>query len=103
MATKVYETEKVSLYSGKELNLRPLKIAVLRDFMVKFEDLGDVADDSAKSLDVIIDCVQIAMRQYAPELSEDRDALEDEIDLPTAYKIIEVGSGIKLNDDDPNQ
>ena len=103
MATKVYETEKVSLYSGKELNLRPLKIAVLRDFMTKFEDLSGVSDDSAKSLDVIIDCVQIAMRQYAPELSEDRDALEDEIDLPTAYKIIEVGSGIKLNDDDPNQ
>jgi hypothetical protein len=103
MATKVYETEKVSLYSGKELNLRPLKIAVLRDFMTKFEDLSGVSDDSAKSLDVIIDCVQIAMRQYAPELSEDREALEDEIDLPTAYKIIEVGSGIKLNDDDPNQ
>ena len=53
-------------------------------------------------MDVIIDCVQIAMRQYAPELADDREALEDEVDLPTAYRIIEVGSGIKLDDDDPN-
>ena len=102
MATTVYETQKVKLFSGKELTLRPLKIAVLRDFMGRFDDLGEVADDSSKSLDVIIDCVQIAMRQYAPELADDREALEDEVDLPTAYKIIEVGSGIKLNDDDPN-
>lgn len=102
MATKVYETKKVTLFNGKELELRPLKISVLRDFMTRFDDLQGVSDDSAKSLDVIIDCVQIAMRQYAPELSDNREALEDEVDLPTAYKIIEVGSGIKLDDDDPN-
>ena len=102
MATKVYETKKVTLFNGKELELRPLKIAVLRDFMVRFDDLSEVSDDSSKSLDVIIDCVQIAMRQYAPELADDREALEDEVDLPTAYRIIEVGSGIKLDDDDPN-
>lgn len=102
MATKVYETKKVTLFNGKELELRPLKISVLRDFMARFDDLNEVSEDSSKSLDVIIDCVQIAMRQYAPELADDRAVLEDEVDLPTAYRIIEVGSGIKLDDDDPN-
>lgn len=103
MATKVYETETVTLFSGKELTLRPLKISVLRDFMKEFEKIAEVMSDNTKSIDVIIDCVAIAMRQYDSELANNREALEDELDLPTAYKIIEIGAGIKLNDDDPNQ
>jgi hypothetical protein len=38
------------------------------------------------------------MQQYSPELSTDRKKLEDVIDLPTVYKIIEIASGVKLND-----
>ena len=102
MATTIYEQEKVKLFSGKELTLRPLKISVLRDFMKEFENIGEAASDNVQSLEVVMNCVQIAMRQYAPELSEDRESLEDEIDLPTAYKVIEVGSGIKLTDDEGN-
>jgi len=102
MATAVYEQEKVKLFSGKEITLRPLKISVLRDFMKEFENIGEAASDNVQSLEVVMNCVQIAMRQYAPELSEDRESLEDEIDLPTAYKVIEVGSGIKLTDDEGN-
>lgn len=104
MATKVYETDNVTLFSGKKLSLRPLKISILRDFMTKFEEIGAAAADNAKSMDVIVDCVAIAMRQYDPALAEDKVALEDEIDLPTAYKIIEVAAGIKMGDDDnPNR
>jgi hypothetical protein len=103
MATKVYETDNVTLFSGKKVSLRPLKISILRDFMAEFEKIGVAATDNAASMDVIVDCVAIAMRQYDPALAEDKTALEDEIDLPTAYKIIEVAAGIKLGDDaDPN-
>ncbi len=104
MATKVYNTETIELFSGKEITLRPLKISVLRDFMSRFESLGDVAEDNNDSMDVIVDCIAIAMRQYDSELSDKheggRDALEDELDLPTAYKIIEIASGIKMGDDE---
>lgn len=104
MATEVFETQKVTLTSGKTLELKPLKIKILREFMKEFEDLPAVMNDNVGSIDVIMKCVAVAMKQYAPELAEDTDLLEDEFDLPTAYKVIEVGSGIKLSgdDDDPN-
>ncbi len=78
--------------------MRPLKIALLREFMDKFNNLGDIATDNNKSMDLLVDCVQIAMKQYEPKLSEDKKTLEDILDLPTVYKIIEVASGMKLND-----
>jgi len=41
----------------------------------------------------LLDCVQIAMKQYKPELSENKESLEDLLDLPTVYEIIEAASG----------
>jgi hypothetical protein len=38
------------------------------------------------------------MKQYKPELAEDLAKLEDVLDLPTVYQIIEAASGIKLQD-----
>mgnify|MGYP000958348565 CR=1 FL=1 len=102
MATKVYSTEEVELFSGKKLTLRPLKISILRQFMTEFDKIAESLNDSTKSIDALIDCVVVAMKQYDPELADNREELEDELDLPTVYKIIEVGSGIKLNDDEPN-
>jgi hypothetical protein len=39
------------------------------------------------------------MKQYSPELSEDRIRLEDVIDLPSVYKVVEAASGIKFDDE----
>jgi hypothetical protein len=38
------------------------------------------------------------MKQYKPELAGDLAALEENIDLPTVYKIVEEASGIKLQE-----
>lgn len=100
MATKVFETETITLASGKKIELRPLKIKYLREFMKEFENLPGVMNDNVASLDVIMKCVAAAMQQYSPELAADEELLEEEFDLPTAYKIIEIGSGIKMTDDD---
>jgi hypothetical protein len=43
--------------------------------MLKFDELTSVAEDNEKSMDILMDCVQIAMKQYKPELAEDRDQL----------------------------
>jgi hypothetical protein len=64
--------------------------------MKKFEGVGAVAENNEKSMDILMECVQIAMQQYKPELSEDVKKLEEIVDLPTVYKIVEAASGIKL-------
>lgn len=98
MTTTVNETKKVTLLDGTEINVRPLKISLLRDFMKTFEKISDVAEDNDKSMDLLLECVTIALKQYAPELAADAKALEDNLDLPTVYQIVEEASGIKLSD-----
>jgi inhibitor of KinA sporulation pathway (predicted exonuclease) len=96
MATTKTE-QQVTLIDGTVLNVRPLKISLLRDFMSKFEGIAKVSDDNAKSMDLLIECVQIAMKQYMPEIADDRAALEENLDLPTVYKIVEEASGINMS------
>jgi hypothetical protein len=66
--------------------------------MKKFEGIAEVAEDNDKSMSILMDCVQIAMKQYKPELAEDLKALEEILDLPTVYKIVEEASGVKLGE-----
>ncbi len=96
MATDINETKTITLIDNTEISLRPLKISLLREFNKKFEEISKVADDNDKSTTVLLECVQIALKQYKPELAGDRKALEDNIDLPTVYKIIEAASGVNL-------
>jgi hypothetical protein len=67
--------------------------------MKEFQKIGDekISEDNIKSMNLLLDCAAIAMKQYNPDLA-DKAKLEEVIDLPTIYKIIEVASGIKLND-----
>lgn len=99
MATSVYETVEVQLIDGTKISMRPLKISLLRDFMKEFQKIGDedISSDNIKSMDLLLDCAVIAMKQYDEEYA-DKEKLEDVVDLPTIYKIIEVAAGIKLND-----
>jgi len=71
---------------------------LLRPFMKKFEQVAGVAEDNEKSMTLLLECVQIAMEQYSPDLSKDVSKLEEVLDLPTVYKIIEAASGVKLAD-----
>lgn len=98
MATTVHEGTELTLMDDTKITVRPLKISLLRPFLKKFEDIAEVAEDNDKSTTILIECVQIAMKQYKPELAEDISKLEDVLDLPTVYKIIEAASGIKLQD-----
>ena len=98
MATTVHEEKEITLIDGTKVNIRPLKISLLRQFMKKFEGLADVQDDNDKSMTLLIECVQIAMKQYKPELAEDITKLEDLLDLPTVYQVVEAASGVNLSD-----
>jgi hypothetical protein len=96
MATTKYEAQKLTLMDGTEISVRTLKISLLRPFMAKFEGVAAVADNNEKSMTLLVECVQIAMKQYKPELAEDIDKLEELLDLPTVYKIVEAASGTTL-------
>ncbi len=98
MTTTVNENNTITLIDGTEISVRPLKISLLRPFMKKFEGIAGVADDNDKSMNILMECVQIAMQQYKPELASDVSALEDNVDLPTVYKIVEAASGVKLSE-----
>lgn len=97
MTTKVNEEKTVKLLNGEEIAIRPLRISLLREFMKKFEKLSEVADSNDKSISLLIECVQIAMKQYKPELAGDIKALEDILDLPTVYAIVQEASGADIS------
>jgi hypothetical protein len=96
MSTTINEENKIVLIDGTEVSVRPLKISLLRDFMKKFDEISNVAEDNNKSMDVLMQCAQIAMKQYKPEIADDISKLEDLLDLPTVYKVVEAASGINL-------
>ena len=98
MATTVNEEKTVTLIDGTKIKVRPLKISLLRPFMKKFEGVAAVAEDNEKSMNILMECISIAMKQYKPEIAEDLAALEENMDLPTVYQIIEEASGVKLAD-----
>jgi hypothetical protein len=98
MTTTINEEKAIKLIDGTVIHVRPLKISLLRDFMKKFESIAEVADDNDKSMDLLMECVLIALKQYKPEIATDPKALEDLVDLPTVYRIVEEASGINLSE-----
>jgi len=89
MATSVYEEVTLELMDGSTIKMRPLKISLLRDFMKKFDTIVEVASSNVDSMDILVECAMIAMKQYRSELAEDRDKFEDVADIKMVYKIID--------------
>lgn len=98
MADKPLNSKTITLMDGTEILARPLKLSLLRPFMAKFALLAAASEDNDQSMDILIDCAQIALKQFKPELAEDRAVLEDLLDLPTVYQIIDVASGLQNSD-----
>lgn len=96
MATTVHEANTLTLIDGTKVEVRPLKISLLREFLKKFDEVAAVAEDNAKSMTVLVECAQIALKQYKPEIADDIVKLEELLDLPTVYKIVEAASGVQL-------
>jgi hypothetical protein len=93
MATEIYKKGNIYLIDGTELEIIPLKIKYLREFMVEFEGIKNALDDD-QAIEVLSKCVGICMKQYYPEI---KDTVEDNLDLPTIYKVIDIAAGIKIN------
>lgn len=98
MATKVYSVKNINLLDGTEIEISPLKIKYLREFMDTFSLIKHAKDDD-ESILLLLECVRIAMKQYYPEMSKSIEEIEDSIDMPTVSEILEYSGGIKINDD----
>jgi len=96
MATTVYKNKIIKLVDGTELDIVPLKIKYLREFMEAFEDVKTAKDDD-EAIDFLVECVRITMKQYYPDIKLTKSDVEDSLDLPTIYTVLDISAGIKIN------
>ena len=104
MPTTVYETLEIKLSNGDVITVAPLKINRLKKFLAIVKPLQEeagknISDDDA--MEIFVKAGMVCMEQFAPDLASDQDKFEDNIEVPTLMKILEVAGGLKLNDD-PN-
>ena len=102
MATTMIREENVTLQDGREVTVRPLNIKNLRKFMSvvqKFQDV-DETDDMA-GLDLMVEAVQIALEKAAPDIADNKDYLEENLDIHAIHQIMNVAGGVDMAAD-PN-
>ena len=96
MSTTIYDSQTVELFDGTELEIIPLKIKYLREFMKVFESIKLTKNDD-QAIEVLVSCVRVCMKQFYPKISGSVADVEDNVDLPTIYKILDTSAGIKIN------
>ncbi len=99
MATKVFDFDYIELLDGSVIEVTALKIKYLREFMDAF-DLVKYAVDDEQAILLLTNCARIAMKQYKPEIKT-AEQLEDLVNLPIVYKIIDIAGGVKVSEDNP--
>ena len=97
MATNVYQSKNIKLINGEELEITPLKIKYLREFMEAFDDVKKSKSDD-EAVEYLVECVRISMKQFYPEISKNKTDIEDSFDMPTIYTILDISAGIKINE-----
>jgi hypothetical protein len=98
MATEIYKTKNIYLFDGTEVEIMPLKIKYLREFMDAFNNIKQTKNDD-EAMQVLVECTRIAMKQYYPQISKSIQDLEDNIDLPTVHEILDVAGNIKVGEE----
>jgi hypothetical protein len=98
MATEIYKTKNIYLFDGTEIEIMPLKIKYLREFMDAFNNIKQTKNDD-EAMAVLVECTRIAMKQYYPQISKSIQDLEDNIDLPTVHEILDVAGNIKFGEE----
>jgi hypothetical protein len=101
MATEIYETGTTTLVDGTEIYLTPLKIKYLREFMKEFENVK-LAKDDAEAISALAQCARVCMKQFYPSIKTIED-LEDNLNLPAIYRVLDIGAGIKIDGEDKEE
>jgi hypothetical protein len=96
MATTIYKSEIIKLFDGTSVEIVPLKIKYLREFMKAFEDVKITKNDD-EAMAALVECVRVCMKQYYPSISGSVEDVEENIDMPIVYMVLDVAAGIKIN------
>jgi hypothetical protein len=97
MATKIYEYGYIHLVDGTSVYITPLKIKYLREFMDAFENVKASVTEE-ESTTHLLECVRISMQQYYPQIETIFD-VEDNMDIKTLYRILDLSAGIKISNE----
>ena len=97
MANEVYTREEILLQDDTEVTIRPLPILRLKKFMALLANMGQATTEE-DGIDEVLDLALFCIEKNPATRGRDKEDLGEVIDLPTAYKIIEVCGGVKLND-----
>ena len=65
-------------------------------FLEEFENVKKSKNDD-EAINYLSKCATITMRQYYPSIKT-QEELEDNIDMPTIYKLLDYSAGIKINE-----
>lgn len=88
--------------NGTEIEILPVKIKYLRELMDAFSKLSGSEDDD-QTIEILVECTRIAMKQYYPELSKTTQDVEDNLIMSQIYEILDFGAGIKINPNKENK
>lgn len=98
MPTSMYDTDYVYDIDNHKIEISPLKLKYYKQFMEKYLTLKEV-----KSQDIVIDvlseCVCIAMQQYRPNTYKTSEDIQNNFDIHNINKVIEMGIGKKEKSD----
>jgi hypothetical protein len=98
MPTKIYDIAYIKTVYGKSIEVSPLKIKYMREFMDRFDSVK-LAQNEDEIIDILTECATISMKQFYPEV-DTVEKFEDQFDLKTMYKVIEHAGGIKMDSEE---
>ena len=98
MATTIYKNKLIKLIDGTEIEIMPLKIKYLRELMDAFGKIIEAKEDD-DTIQVLVNCVRVAMKQYYPQISKTTEDVEDNLFLDQLYDILDYGAGIKIKEE----
>jgi translation initiation factor 1 (eIF-1/SUI1) len=99
MPTEIYKTKHVYSVDGIEIEIIPLKIKYLKELMETFSDV-DKSVTQEDTVNIICDCVRIAMKQYMPNTYNTIEDIQENFDIATVYKTLEYSAGINISKDE---
>lgn len=103
MSKKVYAVEEIELQGyDKKVELWPLTIKNFRRVAKVLDSIANPGEDQKEKLvvDILLEATAIAMETYQPELAK-VETLEDYVDMPTMEYILNIATGVKVNDPNP--